>query len=69
MPIRDVVNIDATEFSAQGSKLVQIKEKIKEVIENNDITANSNGAFTIVLDYLESIQDETAENKKAFLEI
>lgn len=66
MPIRDVVNIDATEFSAQGSKLVQINKKIKEVIENNDIAVNSNGAFTIVLDYLESIQDETAENKKAF---
>ncbi len=64
MPIRDVVNIDATKFSAP--KLVQINEKIKEVIKNNNIIVNSNGVFTIVLDYLESIQDETAENKKAF---
>lgn len=66
MPIKEVVNIDATEFSAKESKLIRINDRIKEIIENHDVHVNSNGVFTIVLDYLESIQDETAEDKKAF---
>lgn len=62
MPIKEVVNIDATEFSAKESKLIRINDRIKEIIENHDVHVNSNGVFTIVLDYLESIQDETAED-------
>lgn len=66
MPIKEVVNLDATEFSMQESKLVQIIEKIKDIVETNNISVNQNGVFTIVIDYLESIQEETAESKKAF---
>lgn len=66
MPIREVVNLDATEFSMHESKLAQVIEKIKEILDTHTTSANENGVFTIVLDYLESIQDETAENKKAF---
>ena len=65
MPIKEVVNIDATEFSAKESKLIRINDRIKEIIENHDVHVNSNGVFTIVLDYLESIQDETAERDQA----
>lgn len=66
MPIREVIDIDASEFSMQKSKLVQVIEKIKEIIGVGNVSVNQNGVFTIVINYLETIEDETAESKKAF---
>ncbi|MFW6680362.1 ATP-binding protein [Lacrimispora sp. AGF001] len=66
MPIREVINLDAAELSMQKSKLSQVIEEIKDIVDNHNISVNSNGVFTIVIDYLESIQNETAESKKAF---
>lgn len=66
LPIRQIINIDATEFSRENSQLTQLIEKIKYIIDCNDISTNSNGVFTIVIDYLESIQEEAPQFKKSF---
>lgn len=66
MPIREVINLDASQLSMQESKLTQIIEKIKEIVGSFNVSVNQNGVFTIVIDFLESIQDESAESKKAF---
>ena len=68
MQIKEVINIDASDLCADTSRLAQLIEKIKAVVKNTDINVNNkkNGIVTIVIDYLESLEDETPESKKSF---
>lgn len=41
-------------------------ERIKSVVKNQNISPNENGVVTIIFDYLESMENETPEDKKTF---
>lgn len=66
IPIREIYNINATDFSSEQSKLPQLLKTIKQVCTENDIRPTANGVYLFVVDYLESLEDETPEIKKAF---
>ena len=68
MPIREVVHIDATKFNSSNgnSKLPQLIQHFQDIIKENDIKPTKSGVYSIVIDYLESLSGELAENKKAF---
>lgn len=64
--IREIFNIDAGGFNPEISKLPQLLKTIKELSSQNDVKPTKNGVVLLVIDYLESLEDERPENKKSF---
>ncbi|QCT04368.1 hypothetical protein E6C60_3660 [Paenibacillus algicola] len=64
IPINEIVNIDMSQFVE--SKLTNLLKALNEKCRNMDVTPKKNGVLLFVVDYLESLTDETPENKKAF---
>lgn len=66
IPIREIINIDTCRFDSERSKLPQLIGKLNELSTQNDVKPTKNGVVVFVVDYLESLEDETPENKKSF---
>lgn len=64
--INEIVNIDASEFDPTESRLTQLLKVLNEKCKKLNVTPTQKGVLLFVIDYLESLTDETPESKKAF---
>ncbi len=66
IPIREIINIDASSLKPEMSKLPQLYKAIKDKCKQIDVKPNKTGVVLFVIDYLESLEDETPALKKSF---